>query len=445
MTDASAWRQPAGNGAYPAYVPAAAGGWTPPTPTDPRQRVNPGPGLPGPGTWWSDAPGDPWRNPMAPAAVVLNPAPAGPALEPLADLEPRAGRRQAGLGLVLTVSLVTALLAGAIGGTLGYVFAVRGGAVNGSQLGAGRAAPLAERPPESVAGLVKKVLPSVVTLRVKAGNGASLGSGFVVSADGYVVTNNHVVEGGSGPIQVTFSDAGTASATLVGSDPESDLAVVKVDKGGLPPVEFGDSDQLQVGDPVIAVGSPLALSNTVTYGIVSALDRPIRTEDEAGGTRYYAAVQTDAAVNQGNSGGPLFDAAGRVVGVNSVIGSLAEDQQHAGNVGLAFAIPINQARRVAQDIINLGKARRTVIGAQIDTGNQGGGARLTSVEAGGPAAAAGLRVGDVVTKVGAGVIEEPADLIALIRKYPPGATVAVAYTRDGSRQTVRVTLAADAK
>lgn len=209
-------------------------------------------------------------------------------------------------------------------------------------------------------------------------------------------------------------------------------------------MQFGDSDALQVGDPVVAVGSPLALANTVTYGIVSALDRPIRTESTAG-ARYYAAIQTDAAVNQGNSGGPLFDAGGRVVGVNSVIGSLSDDKEHAGNVGLAFAIPINQAQRVARDIIDRGRARRTVIGAGLDNAYRGGGARLSSVEAGGPAAGGGLRVGDVVIKVGAGVVEEPTDLIALVRRYPPGATVAVEYARDGGRQTVRVTLAADAK
>ncbi|MBN1173375.1 MAG: trypsin-like peptidase domain-containing protein [Micromonosporaceae bacterium] len=374
------------------------------------------------------------------------PQAAGPELEPIDRLRAPTGRRPVGLGVLLAVAVVTALIAGGLGGTLGYVFAVRAGEAGGTGLsGSQTTAPLTQRPPETVAGVAKKVLPSVVTLRIKAGAGTSLGSGFVVSADGYAVTNNHVVEGGEGSVTITFSDATTAAATVVGSDPESDLAVVKINKGGLTPVEFGDSDALQVGDPVVAVGAPLALSNTVTYGIVSALDRPIRTDDSSGGARYYAAIQTDAAVNQGNSGGPLFDGAGRVVGVNSVIGSLAEDQEHAGNVGLAFAIPINQAKRVAEDIINTGKARRTVIGAQLDSSHRAGGARLASVETGGPAASAGLRSGDVITKIGVGVVAEPWDLIALVRKYPPGATVAVEYTRDGGRQTSRVTLAADAK
>jgi putative serine protease PepD len=347
--------------------------------------------------------------------------------------------------MLLVVATVVALLAGSLGGTLGYVFAVRSGVAGGTQLGAapGKTAPVS-RPQDSAAGVVKRVLPSVVTLRVKTGDAAALGSGFVVSADGYVVTNNHVVEGGSGPIQIVFSDASTASATLVGSDPESDLAVVKADRTGLPPVEFGDSDALAVGDPVLAIGAPLALANTVTSGIISALDRPIRTEEANGGVRYYAAIQTDAAVNQGNSGGPLFDAAGRVIGVNSVIGSLSDDQEHAGNVGLGFAIPVNQTKRVATEIIDRGKARRTVIGAELDTGHRDGGAKLASVESSGPAAQAGLRSGDVITKIEAGVVAEPWDVIALVRKYPPGATVGVEFTRGGGRQTVRVTLAEDA-
>jgi putative serine protease PepD len=430
VTDASAWRQTAGNGAHQARVPLSTGPWAHPAPGAAGQNGS----RPAPGTWWSDALSDPWRDPNAHAVVVTNPPDSRPELEPLGALREPPGRPP--FGMVIAIAAFSALIAGVLGGTLGYVFAARnGGGVGGTTLGSKTAA-LTQRAPDSIAGLVKKVLPTVVTLRVKSGSGTSLGSGFIVSTGGYVVTNNHVVEGGSGPIVITFSDSSTASGSVLGSDPESDLAVVKVDKGGLPAVEFGDSDAVQVGDPVVAIGAPLALSNTVTYGIVSALDRPLRTEEDNGGARYYSAIQTDAAVNQGNSGGPLFDAGGRVIGVNSVIGSLADDQQHAGNVGLAFSIPINQAKRVAQDIIDTGKARRTVIGAEIDSSYQDGGARLSSVAAGGPAA---------VTKIGAGVVEESWDLIALVRKYPPGATIPVEYTRDGSHQTLRVTLMADGK
>jgi putative serine protease PepD len=188
-------------------------------------------------------------------------------------------------------------------------------------------------------------------------------------------------------------------------------------------------------------------ANTVTAGIVSALDRTIQSGEPGGQVRYYAAIQTDAAVNQGNSGGPLVDSGGRVVGVNSVIKSLAADEEQAGNIGLAFAIPINQAKRVAQDIIDTGKARRTVIGAQVDGSgrNPGGGARLTAVDAGGPAAASGLRAGDVVTKLDGRPVEQATDLIALVRKYAPGAVVTVEYRRGSSKQNASVTLAADAK
>ena len=347
--------------------------------------------------------------------------------------------------MVLVVSIVTALLAGALGGTLGYIFAGGGGGGFGTPLGGNP--PLAQRAPESVAGLAKKVLPSVVTVRIRSGNGASLGSGFIASDDGYVITNQHVVAGGSGGAFVTFNDGSVVDAKVVGSDPESDVAVLKVDQTGLPAAEFGDSDAVQVGDPVIAIGAPLGLSSTVTYGIVSAVDRPIQTNNNGGSPRYYAAIQTDAAVNQGNSGGPLFDAAGRVIGINSVIGSLAQDRENAGNVGLAFAIPINHAKRVAQDIIATGKARRTVIGATFDNTyrNVAGGARIQSVEQNGPAAAAGLRAGDVILRIGGRAIEEAADVVALVRKYAPGANVMVDYQRNGARAQATVTLVADAK
>lgn len=442
VTDGSAWHQP-GPGA-----PASNSGWgarpawaASNSPQQPAQQ-------PPANSWWSDALADPWRDPDAPVVVVKTPPDEAPALEK--PPPPSPGPR-VGIGLVLVVSIVTALLAGALGGTLGYVFAAGGGGVRlgGTQLGGN--APLNNRPPESIAGLVKKVLPSVVTISVRVGNGTSLGSGFVVSQDGHVITNNHVVEGGSGTATVRFSDATVAPATVVGTDEESDIAVLKIDTNGLPdgkvvPVQFGNSDQVQVGDPVVAVGAPLGLTSTVTYGVVSYLERPIRTS-EGGTARYYAAIQTDAAVNQGNSGGPLFDAAGRVIGINSVIGTLSEDQASAGNVGLAFAIPINHARRIATDIINTGKARRTVLGVQVDSSYQNplGGARLATVEAGGPAEAGGLKAGDVVMAVNGKPIEEAWDLTAFVRKYAPGDTVEIQYLRGSTRAKTSVTLVADAK
>lgn len=416
MTDGWNWRRP----------PA------PPAPGDPRQTEP---------HWWSDAQSDPWRDPYAASAVVLPPPP--PSGGTPLDVPPHPGQPRRGLFSVLMISLVTALLAGAVGGTLGFLFAVRGGYADGArtQLGAsGQNTPEStQRDPDSLAGVAERVLPSVVTVRVSG----AIGSGFVVSTDGYVITNDHVVEGADDTLSVAFSDGSTATARLVGRDPESDVAVIKVAKDGLTPVSLGNSDEIAVGDSVLAFGSPLSLANTVTYGIVSALDRTIQAGESGSTTRYYAAIQTDAAVNQGNSGGPLVSASGQVIGVNSVIRSVGNSDTEAGNIGLAFAIPINQAKRVAEDIIDTGKARRTVIGAEVMTGETAGGARLRKVEPAGPAATAGLRAGDVVTKLDGRPLEDGTDLIALVRKQAPGAVVAVEYRRGTKTASASVTLAAD--
>jgi putative serine protease PepD len=379
---------------------------------------------------------------------VVIPAPPGGGAEPEPVSDPDAPGRPR-LRQLLLIPLITALLAGALGGALGYAFAVRGGAGAGTVLGArpAEAPALAQRKPESLAGVAERVLPSVVTVRVSSLGGTSEGSGFIASADGHVITNDHVVAGGTGKASVIFNDGTTAPATLVGQDPESDIAVIKVARTGLRPVEFGDSDGLAVGDPVLAFGSPLSLANTVTAGIVSALDRTMQAGEPGGPVRYYAAIQTDAAVNHGNSGGPLVDGAGRVVGVNSTIKSLVADGQEAGNIGLAFAIPINQAKRVTQDIIGTGKARRTVIGAQVGvtSSGPGEGVRLSAVEPSGPAAGAGLKAGDVILRLNGRPMSDPTDLIALVRKFAPGSVVTVEYRRGSDRQNASVTLAADAK
>src|SRR5256714_7503689 len=365
--------------------------------------------------WWADALPDPWRDPAAPAAVVVRPTATSESVPAPEPLESPAQRRP--MAPLFVMLLVTALLAGGLGGTLGYVFAQRGGAGgNRPTLGGGGgtgASGVAQRPPDSLAGAVKKVMPSRVTVRVGTSSGTSIGSGFIVSADGYVLTNDHVVEGGKGTATVVFSDASNGSAKVVGVDQESDVAVLKVDRNGLPPVQFGDSEQVAVGDPVLAFGSPLALTNTVTYGIVSALDPAIQADEPSGPTPYYAAIQTDAAVNHGNSGGPLVNAAGLVIGMNSVIQSIGSDSETAGNIGLAFAIPIDQARPVAQDIVDTGHARRTVIGAQLSASyqNPNGGVEITPVTAGGPAANAGLKAGDVVMKLQGVPLQESGELM----------------------------------
>ncbi|SCL36720.1 putative serine protease PepD [Micromonospora pallida] len=451
MTDGWDWRQPAATPAPP--QPPVAGRAPLGTHGGPAggARGVPGGGPATTGTtspWWSDALADPWRDPTAPTAVVLPVAPVrGTEPEPVAD--PDLPRRPV-LRQVLLVAVVAALLAGTLGGALGYAFAVRGGA-GGTVLGAPpQEAPVAaQRRPDSLAGVAAKVLPSVVTVRVGGHAGTSEGSGFIASADGHVITNDHVIAGGNGKPTVIFNDGSSAPASVVGQDPESDIAVIKVSRTGLRPVEFGDSDSLAVGDPVLAIGSPLSLANTVTAGIVSALDRTMRAGEPGGPVRYYAAIQTDAAVNHGNSGGPLVDGAGRVIGVNSTIKSLVADGQEAGNIGLAFAIPINQAKRITQDIIGTGKARRTVIGAEVPgpgaAPSSTGGVRLVAVEPSGPAAGAGLKAGDVVLRLAGRPLSEPTDLIALVRKFAPGSVVTVEYRRGSSVQNASVTLAADAK
>ena len=434
MTDSRSWARWSG-----AADPAPPR-WPPPAAPDHSAGVDP---------WWSDGRSDPWRNPDTPTEIVL---PAPPPSRPAPPVEPvPAPGQPSGRGRLATVVLVTALLvglvAGALGGVLGYTYADRAGGA-GTVLGAASGAEpaaLAQRSPDSLAGVVGRVLPSVVTIRTGGPGGANLGSGFVVSTDGHVLTNDHVLGRGEPPAVVTFHDGSSAPAELVGREPESDLAVLQVDRPGLSPVRLGDSSLVAVGDPVLAFGSPLALANTVTAGIVSAIDRTIQAGDPGQQVRYYAAIQTDAAVNQGNSGGPLVDADGRVIGVNSVIKSVAATDDRAANIGLAFAIPISQATRVAQEIIDTGQARRTVIGAELDRSRRvaGGGVRLASVVSDGPADLAGLRAGDVLVRFDGQALTEPVDLIALVRKHPPGAVVTVAYRRGAVETDAAITLVAD--
>ncbi len=372
------------------------------------------------------------------------PAPQAPTPVEPPDFTPK-GRR-VGLAQVLVISIVSALLAGALGGSIGYLAAVHGGD-NGSSLAGGNSAAsgLTQRAPTSLAGVVRNVMPSVVTVRVDGDFGSAIGAGFIVSNDGYLVTNDHVVDGLTGTATITFSNSTTAQASLVGSDAQTDIAVLKVAKTGLPAVTFGDSDAVAIGDPVLAVGAPLDLPETVTYGIVSALRRPLEISEGSGPTRYYAAIQTDAAVNHGNSGGPLFDASGRVIGVDAVIKSVGTGDQDGGNIGLAFAIPIDQARRTAAQIISRQKVTHTVIGATVQASYQdpNGGVLLTSVAAGGPADVAGIRTGDVIMTIDGSLLTTAGDMTALVRAYAPGAVVPIVYRRNGATHTAQVKLVVD--
>jgi S1-C subfamily serine protease len=362
---------------------------------------------------------------------------------------PSAARGGPGLGLMAVVALIVALVAGGLGAGIGVMATGDSGPTGTVSLGGDDSGQQPKnRPPDSVAGVAQRVLPSVVSIRVASPGGQDVGgSGFIVNG-GYIVTNNHVVEAAAGgEIQVVFNDRKAVPATVRGRDRSSDIAVLKPEGDhSLPPLTPGNSDDLAVGDPVIAIGSPLGLQGSVTTGIVSSLNRAVPTGGEGGEvSSYLNAIQTDAAINPGNSGGPLVDARGRVIGINTAIATLRQ----SGNIGVGFAIPINQGKRVAESIINTGSVKQPRIGVIPDPQHQGGARIVDSapqgqepVTPGGPADRAGLRPGDVITKIDDRVIEDATDLIAAIRSKAPGDKVRVTYQRGGRESTVAVTLEA---
>jgi putative serine protease PepD len=353
------------------------------------------------------------------------------------------------------VTLAVALLAGALGGGAGAWFAERGhDRLNGRTVHLDGQSTKIQRPPESVASIAAGVLPSVVSIEVRGNDGKESGSGFVISSDGDVLTNHHVIASavdGSATISVTFNDGQVVPARIVGSDPASDVAVVKVEGvGGLRPATLGDSNDVAVGDPVVAIGSPLGFAGTVTAGIVSALNRPVTPKGSGGSSdAFINAIQTDAAINPGNSGGPLVNSAGEVIGINSAIAAPpGVSTSQAGSVGLGFAMPINHAKRIAEQLIKTGKASHTVIGVLVDTRYSGPGARISdeasngdpSVSPGGPADLAGLRAGDVIVSLGGTKVRDSDELVVVIRQHLPGDVVEVRYIRDGTEHTTKVTL-----
>jgi putative serine protease PepD len=338
-----------------------------------------------------------------------------------------------------------AVVAGGIGAGVGTFVANRvddQSAATVTVIGANPAV-VAERPPDSVAGVAAAVVSSVVSVS----SGPATGSGFVISTDGYIVTNNHVVAQsiGRGPIELGFFDGSTETAEVVGRSPSYDLAVLRVDRDDLVPVRLGSSSDVVVGDPVIAIGSPLGLESTVTSGIVSALDRPV-TAGGQGETSFINAMQTDAAINPGNSGGPLVDGAGRVIGVNSAIATLGTGV-NTGSIGLGFAIPIDQAQRTAEQIIATGEAVYPVMGVRLDNSFEGPGAKIDidsgdnpAVTPDGPAADVDLRPGDVVVEVDGRAIDSPEELIVVLRIQEPGDEVTLVVERGGETHEVTLTL-----
>ncbi|TDC17083.1 S1C family serine protease [Actinomadura bangladeshensis] len=434
-----------------------AGGWPhqshqgPPPPPGARPAMAPPPAPPGP------PPGGPGPRPMA--GYGMPPGGTGPNWAPVPAMPP-SSRGGPGLGLLAVVALIVALVAGALGAGIGVIATNNddnGGSVS---LGGSNSSDskVQSRPPDSVAGVAQRVLPSVVMIRVQSAQGEVGGTGFIVNG-GYVITNNHVVAGGggNGQIQIVFNDKKTLPATVKGADPSSDVAVLKPSgQHSLPPLPIGDSSKIAVGDPVIAIGSPLGLQGSVTTGIVSSLNRAVPTQGEGGGdASYLNAIQTDAAINPGNSGGPLVDAKGRVIGINTAIATLGGQslggEQRSGSIGLGFAIPINQGKRVAEEIIRTGSVRQAKLGVFPDPRYQDGGAKIMTQQVngqdpvikGGPADKAGLKPGDVITKIDDKPIEDATDLIAQIRSRAPGDRITVTYERDGREGTVQLTLGAD--
>ncbi|MFJ2785351.1 MULTISPECIES: trypsin-like peptidase domain-containing protein [unclassified Streptomyces] len=416
-----------------APVPPHQAAAPPPVPPHPHAQ----PHMPGAGAPWVQY--DPWGT-------------GGPGLPP-------APAKKSRKGLALAGALAFALVTGVIGGGIGAYVERNGGltTVELPQAAAGETG----RAPESVAGIAASALPGVVTLHVKGGGSSGTGTGFVLDTKGHILTNNHVVDAAesSKDITVTFSSGETARARLIGKDTGYDLAVVQVTGvSGLKPLPLGNSDDVRVGDPVVAIGAPFDLSNTVTSGIISAKERPITAGGEKGDgsdISYVDALQTDAPINPGNSGGPLLDSKARVVGINSAIraaGGSGEGEgagaSQPGSIGLGFAIPINQGKRVAEELINTGKATHPVIGVSLDMQFNGDGARVgekgkdgtASVTPDGPAARAGLRPGDVITKVDGQRVHNGEELIVKIRAHRPGDRLALTLNRDGKELTKTLTL-----
>jgi putative serine protease PepD len=355
-------------------------------------------------------------------------------------------------GKATFVTRSNALLMAAIAGLVGAIFgASSSGSLFGHDIKLTSVNSSIERPPGSVADIAQRVLPSVVSISAQSSNGGGTGTGFVIDSTGYILTNNHVISDAAvdgGEIEVQLNDGTTLQASIVGRDSSYDLAVLKVNRTGLTALTFGNSDDVAVGDSVIAIGSPLGLSGTVTLGIVSAKDRAVTAGESQGDSSFINAIQTDAAINPGNSGGPLVNSAGAVIGVNSAIATLGSSSlsSQTGSIGLGFAIPINQARKTAQQLIENGKATYPVVGISVDMQYAGDGAKVADTQnailPGGPAAKAGLRAGDLITTFDGRTITTPEELIVAIRSKNVGDRVEIKYIRSGKSYTTSLTLTA---
>jgi S1-C subfamily serine protease len=418
-------------------------GWPERGPSTAQDPDRPRSGALLPGEWArAGAPG----GPGAPPAGNPRERKLGSRLGRLVRGELRGGRLAVAAGLL---ALICTTLGGVIGG---YIALHAQNGQNDPSYNVGTVpAAVAGRPASSVAGIAARVTPSVVMIKVNGGEGT--GSGFIIRG-GYIVTDNHVVtldnQVSNAVIRVYFSNGASVPGRIVGRDPYADIAIIKADGiSRLPALTLGNSSSVAVGDPVIAVGSPLGLADTVTSGIVSAVDRPVQPGQTAGTTPqvFFDAIQTDAPINPGNSGGPLVNAKGQVIGVDAAIDTLGDNPltgTQGGSIGLGFAIPINQARRVAVELIKTGHSTHAVLGAAINVGWGGTGAQITgsktAVSPGGPAALAGMRAGDVIVRFGGQPVANGNALLDAIRSTTPGARVGVTFQRDGQSHTVTVRL-----
>ncbi len=392
------------------------------------------------------APYDPYRGAPAPTGMM----------------PPQAPRKRSRAGALTAGAVAVAIVSAGVGGGVALMVQPDRPSATSSATGLAPSVPAASLPAGSVEQVAAKVVPSVVKLEVNLGRQSEEGSGIVLSSDGLILTNNHVVAaakdspagpGGPGIVpggaqtKVTFADGNTTSFTVVGTDPSSDIAVVRAQgASGLTPITLGSSANLRVGQDVVAVGSPLGLEGTVTTGIISAMNRPVAAGGDAQNQNTVLdAIQTDAAINPGNSGGALVNMNGELIGVNSAIATLGADAGpqggQSGSIGLGFAIPVDQAKRIADELIKNGTASHASLGVQVGNDATVDGAKIVEVTGGGAAAAAGLPSGVVVTKVDDRVIGSADALVAAVRSKAPGDKVTLTYLDpSGKPQTVQVTL-----
>jgi S1-C subfamily serine protease len=440
----------------------------------PGTRIAPA-GPPPESPWWTaNAVRDPWRDPASPFWLgrgAIFSAGQPEQLDPGEDTEagdepgfddgtdeelepPRDNVRRIRFGLsALLLALAIALVAGTIGGGAGWFLADHvHDALHRPDVKIAQVHTPVKRPAGSVAGIAKRVGPAVVSITIKTPDEFAIGSGVVIDKDGDVLTNNHVVapaaESGSSSIVVTFSNEITAKAQIVGRDPTSDLAVIKVPNDELTVAQLGNSDDLAVGDPVIAIGSPLGLQGTVTSGIVSALNRPVHAGSEDGTSdAYLDAIQTDAPINPGNSGGALVNSSGAVIGINSA-GDFSTQDGSGGSIpvsGIGYAIPINYARRIALELIHTGKALHGSLGATGVTALSGlkVGAYIKQISPNGAADQAGLKVGDIVVAADGMPVQSFDQLRVIVQQHEPGDHIDVTYYRGSDRRTTTVTLGSE--